>query len=306
MEKNLFFILSIVGLIFILNGCSTTQKKYNDSNLLEVETLTINYSLNSQLEDLTEQIVASLSQKNKSKIAVIEFSDLGGNINEFGIFLAEELITRLFMTGKFEVVERQLLNKIIEEQELGLSGLIDDDSAIALGRILGVDAVASGSITDLGSSLKVNARLISTETGTIFAVASVEILKDNIVTKLINKNSSRISYRNTNTNKISNPIEKKEELVEKKNYSIRFSGSWYVNDTYNKFNMNLVQTEKTVKGTYTHKGGTINGTVIGNRLECRWYQPGNKKSGLAYFDISNDGKYLNGRWGYGQDRYNSN
>ena len=142
-----------------------------------------------KLQMLTNQIVISLSEKKKAKIAIIEFSDLQGNINDFGRYLSEELITRLFLTNKFEVIERHMLNKVLKEHQLTLSGLIDTNSAQELGRLLGVDAVASGSISDLGNTVKVNARLISTETGEIFSVASVTFLKDEVITKLMNESN---------------------------------------------------------------------------------------------------------------------
>jgi len=148
------------------------------------------YSLDSQLDNLSNQIVDSLTQKQKSKIAVIEFSDLDGNITEFGKYLSEELITRLFLTDKFYVVERSLLNKILEEHKFNLSGLVDENTIKELGKLLGVDAIASGSITDLGDYVKVNARLISTETGSVFSAAAVKIKKDQTVTTLLGKISS--------------------------------------------------------------------------------------------------------------------
>lgn len=97
------------------------------------------------------------------------------------------MITRLFITKKVEVVERQLLVKVLEEHKLNMTGVVDPTSAKELGKILGVDAIASGTITDLGTSVKLNARLITTETGKIFAVASVEILKDEKIRKLMVK-----------------------------------------------------------------------------------------------------------------------
>jgi len=141
--------------------------------------------LDTRLAELVRQISASLTEENKAKIAVIEFSDLNGKVTEFGKFLSEELITRLFMTKKFEVVERQLLVKVLEEHKLNMTGVVDPTSAKELGKILGVDAIASGTITDLGTSVKLNARLIATETGKIFAVASVEIVKDEKIRKLM-------------------------------------------------------------------------------------------------------------------------
>ena len=175
----------LVGIAFFLS-CAT-QEKVTEVKSKETPSGTpvgaVN-SLDTQLQNLTEQIVKSLSQTKRTKIAVIEFMNLQGESTDFGKFIAEELITRLFRTGKFEVIERQLLNKIIEEHQLNLSGMVDESSARELGKILGVDAIASGSVTDLGGSMKINARLISTESGKIFSVASVSITKDATVKKL--------------------------------------------------------------------------------------------------------------------------
>jgi len=141
--------------------------------------------LNQRIDELSQQIATEMAEQQKTTIAVVEFTDLQGNVTDFGRFLAEELITRLFQTKKFKVIERQLLNKVLTEQDLSLTGIIDPTSAKELEKILGVDAIASGTITDLAQSLRVNARLISTETGEIFAVASTEIFKDESVMRLM-------------------------------------------------------------------------------------------------------------------------
>jgi TolB-like protein len=138
-----------------------------------------------RMEDLSQRIAGKMSAQQKKTIAVIEFADLQGRVTEFGRYVAEELITRLYDTGKFKVIERQLLNKIIAEQKLSLTGVVDPGSAQKLGRLLGVDSIASGTITDLGTSLKINARLIDAATAEIFAVAAIEIVKDDTVTKLM-------------------------------------------------------------------------------------------------------------------------
>jgi len=143
--------------------------------------------LDAKLAELARQIESNMAEGKKAKIAVIEFSDLNGNITDFGKFLSEELITRLFMTKRFEVVERQLLSKVIAEHKLTLSGFVDPNSAKELGKILGVDAIATGTITDLDATVKINARLIATDTGSIFAVASVEVIKDETIRRLLSR-----------------------------------------------------------------------------------------------------------------------
>lgn len=150
-------------------------------------------NVDQRIEDLTRQISAKVtaqaSAQPKTTIAVVEFADLEGRVSNFGRFVAEELITRLHETNKFKVIERQLLNKIITEQKLTLTGIVDPASAKKLGRLLGVDAIISGSVSDLSKTLRVNARMISAETGEIFAVASTEFVKDETVLELLGARS---------------------------------------------------------------------------------------------------------------------
>jgi TolB-like protein len=140
--------------------------------------------LDTRIGELSKQITDGLTENQKRTIAVVEFVDLKGRVTDLGRFLAEKLITRLYQTRKFKVIERQLLNKIVNEQKLSLTGMIDPSTAQRLGKLLGVDAIAAGTVTDLGKALDINARLIDTQTGEIFAVASVEITKDEAVLKL--------------------------------------------------------------------------------------------------------------------------
>ena len=206
MKKSL---LLIIALMFY--GCAPHQQtipitptSHFESTFQENKQIVPDNSLDFQLANLTNQIVESLSHESKSKIAIIEFSDLNGNVTEFGMYLSEELITRLFLTQKFNVIERQLLNQVISEQKLGMTGLIDDESAIAIGKLLGVDAIVTGTVTDLGVSLKVNARLISTGTGALFAVAAAEFSKDEKVTTLLSrmKETEKTYPQNTETEKL--------------------------------------------------------------------------------------------------------
>jgi len=178
-----FLMLAII--VFVFTGCIFSKNGSKVTDPVKSGQMQYVPTLEDQLDDLTTQIVLSLSQEKKSKIAIIEFPDLQDNITQFGRFLAEELITRLYLTGKFEVIERQLLNKVMQEHQLMMSGIVDENSAKELGRILGVDAICSGSVANLVKSVKVNARLISSETGKIFSVASVKIPKDEVVNKML-------------------------------------------------------------------------------------------------------------------------
>jgi len=79
------------------------------------------------------------------------------------------------------------MKKIMEEQKLSASGLIDAKTASMFGHILGVDALTTGTIADLNTSVKINARLIAVETGSVFAVASVKVPMNKEVEILMGK-----------------------------------------------------------------------------------------------------------------------
>lgn len=152
--------------------------------------------LDDKIIELSQKISREMSTNQKTAIAVVEFSDLQGNVTDFGRFLSEELITKLYQTKRFIVVERQMLNKIITEQKLSLTGIVDQASARQLGKLYGVDAIVSGTITDLSQTLRINTRLISTATGEIFAVASTDIYKDESVSNLLMKGTTISTHQN--------------------------------------------------------------------------------------------------------------
>lgn len=150
-------------------------------------------NLEEGVSQLAEQISKNMQEKQKQKIAIIDFSDLNGNVTALGQFMAEELTTQLFIIapGKFEVVERRQLLKLEEELALGQIGFIEEKGIKKMGQVLGVDAIVTGSMTDLGNTVKVNARLIAVESAKVFAVAATDIPKTGMVADLIAKQVER-------------------------------------------------------------------------------------------------------------------
>ena len=98
------------------------------------------------------------------RVAVIDFESIGDDPN-IGRGVTEIVRTELIKTGKYEVVERALLNKIIEEQRFQLSDLVDPSKAVELGKLLGADLILTGSVVKIGTSYTINARFIDVKTG---------------------------------------------------------------------------------------------------------------------------------------------
>lgn len=103
----------------------------------------------------------------RMSIAVLQFESKGLG-QEYGeVDLMDKLITAFVNSERFRVIERAQLEKILEEQKLGLSGILDASTAAQIGRGIGVDAVVVGSVTRTGDAVSIDARIIDTETATI-------------------------------------------------------------------------------------------------------------------------------------------
>ena len=105
----------------------------------------------------------------------------GGGINETE---AQGLTTRLraelFNTGKFEVLERELMADILQEQGFQQTGMCDDESCLVeVGQLVGVKYMVGGSVIKIGELYSVSARIVDVETGQILRSATAEV-KGNI------------------------------------------------------------------------------------------------------------------------------
>ena len=144
-------------------------------------------SLYSQIDDLARQIVNSLQQGERYRMVLLEFTDLNGETNAFSKFLSQELVTRLFLADskKIEVVDNNIISEFMKVHDISLGELAYPEFCKKLADSLGVNSMVKGIITDLGNSIKLNARIITTETGSIFGVAAVDIVKDEKLAKLL-------------------------------------------------------------------------------------------------------------------------
>lgn len=141
-------------------------------------------TLDAGIKDLASQISTSAAKEEKKRIAVLPFRELDGQPTVLGTYLAEALVTNLFQLGNFKIVERQMLDKVLGELKIQQTGAIDPSTAKEIGRITAVDAIVTGSITELGGHIAVNCRLIDTTTGEVFGAAQARITKDEDVVEI--------------------------------------------------------------------------------------------------------------------------
>lgn len=155
-------------------------------------------------------LVAWGQAPQKRRVAVLNF-DYGtvrsgvaaifGTDVDVGTGISDMLVEELVKSGAYSVIERKALDKLLAEQNFSNSDRADPASAARIGRLLGVDAIIVGSITQFGrddrqiglggfgrtvgkyglggtsvrsakAAVAVTARLVNVETGEILAVAT--------------------------------------------------------------------------------------------------------------------------------------
>jgi tetratricopeptide (TPR) repeat protein len=109
--------------------------------------------------------------------------------------LVSGLMDNLLQHGRIQVVERALLDRLLEELKLGTSDLADRRTALSLGKILAARLMLPGQLIYSGPQTQVSMRVIETETGRIRAAVNealgssvpASILAEKLSTQLIGK-----------------------------------------------------------------------------------------------------------------------
>ena len=136
----------------------------------------------------------------KKRVAVFTFEDKSDQGWHWwdgkgpGEGMADMLTTDLVKSGQYIVIERQEIARVLEEQRMGQAGLVTQQSAAQMGKLLGVELAIMGAVTEFGSSkggtggrikgigvgvskqsatVAIDVRFVNTTTGEIIAAENV-------------------------------------------------------------------------------------------------------------------------------------
>jgi curli biogenesis system outer membrane secretion channel CsgG len=98
----------------------------------------------------------TFAEGEKTRIAVVDFNTdaihgtwrYSWSWHNLARAASDNLTSELVKTGRFRVIERQQLDKVLSEQNLAESGRIDPTTAARIGKILGVQLIVIGAVTE--------------------------------------------------------------------------------------------------------------------------------------------------------------
>lgn len=141
-----------------------------------------------ELKDLSNTLAGKIAKSSKKSVAIVDFTDLQGNVTELGRFIAEEISVNLTMAEKdFQVIDRNHLKTLLTEHKLSGSGLVDPSTIKKIGQISGVDALITGSVTPFGDNIRVTCKVIATDTAKIITADKTELAKTKAIDELLSR-----------------------------------------------------------------------------------------------------------------------
>jgi hypothetical protein len=124
-------------------------------------------SLEAALYAAADVIITRLKPQTTVAVVSIASQDV-----EAADFVVDELAYVIVSSGNFKVVDRKSLEAIRSEQNFQISGEVDDDSAVSIGKLLGANIVITGSISGVGSTRRLRLKALDVMTAEITAMAS--------------------------------------------------------------------------------------------------------------------------------------
>jgi len=114
-------------------------------------------------------------------LAFIDFETRGsaGMMEGEDDFLKLAITNALKDSGRVKVVERQMIDKIVQELNLSSSQLANEETRLQLGKLFSARLIATGSIIRYGGKIQVSIRLIETETSEVKVAVTPDPFPEN-------------------------------------------------------------------------------------------------------------------------------
>ena len=147
MNKLKFTATVIIGGALFLTGCTSTIKSVHRDDNVKINSIE----------------ASGIDFKGpKLRVGVVNFeNNAARKVRDLEIVATNILTTMLQQSGQFIVVPQQDMNSVLDQQDLTASDIINPGTAIQMGKILGLNAILTGSITSYAELVESSNTLLS-------------------------------------------------------------------------------------------------------------------------------------------------
>ncbi len=108
--------------------------------------------------------VRLLSERLRMSVFAFERS---GEVSDISFAFQDNFIHQLVQLDRFQLIERDMLEQILQEQKISRSRLIDRPTTVRLGRLAAAQAIVAGSMVETRTGIEIIGRVIDSETSEI-------------------------------------------------------------------------------------------------------------------------------------------
>jgi len=113
-------------------------------------------------------------------VAVLDYEASAPGNKDMGTQMADVMTARLSVEDSFQLVERSGIGKILDEQKLKLVGLVDQDQAAKVGKLLGARLMVMGKAFEMDKKLMIVTKVVGVETGLVKGTIRTVALSDSL------------------------------------------------------------------------------------------------------------------------------
>ena len=158
----------------------------NSNSIKSNENLELTNYLTSETKRSMNDVILEENKilEKPKRVAIISFDNSSGKESEYGDLggpLSEMLTTDLSSVKNLKIVDRQALEKLLNEQNLNNSKSFDQATATKLGKLLGAEIIITGTYFEFFGTLRVDAKFINVETGEIEFSVGVDGAREKLI-----------------------------------------------------------------------------------------------------------------------------
>ena len=104
----------------------------------------------------------------------------GGSRLDIGELLSAQVVAEIKKRNDYTLVERTRLVRVLEELRLGSSSLADEQARLRVGKLVGARLMVFGGYMLIGTTMRIDLRLVEVETGKVLKAVQKTALSNDI------------------------------------------------------------------------------------------------------------------------------